>query len=125
MSNWDVYLDQRTRYLEKARAAAFLDAVFFIDHYNSYVQMWEPAPEPPQITPAEVFETLDQSQYLDALTRARQLRAAGTNVGAAFFRYSHAQRTYEDELVHLRVSNPGFADECYDLVSQAGIIAMR
>ena len=125
MSNLDLYLEERQRYVQKAKAASFLDAVFLIVFYNRDVKRWGPPPKPDDIEPTEVFEEMQDNRYQDALTRSHRLLSASTEVGAAFFRYQHAKLTYEEQLTRFKASNPGFSEECYSLAASSGIRDMR
>jgi hypothetical protein len=125
MSNWDLYLEERQRYVQRAKAAAFLDAVFLIIFYNRDAKRWGPPPKPADIESHEVFEEVQDEQYQDALKRSQRLLSGGTDVGAAYFRYPHATLTYEEQLAQFEASNPGFSKECYSLAAQSGIRDMR
>jgi hypothetical protein len=118
-------LEERARYVQRAKAAEFLDAVFLLNFYNRDVKRWGPPPKPKDIEPCEVFGQVNEEQYRSALKRAQDLLAQASNVGAAFFKYADAARSYEEELNQFKASNPGFSEESYSLAASCGIRDMR
>ncbi len=116
---------ERASFVEEARRAAFLDAVFLIHHANTYRQRWWPYPRPPEITPEEIFGSFDRHEFEEALGKARKLSSDAAYTGMAYFRYEHVKHTYAQARRLLRAEHPGFSERSYELATSAAITDMR
>lgn len=115
----------RAEYIAKAESAeSFKDAVFFIHYYNREIKRWGPRPKPNDISPSEVFESIDEEEYENTLKIVTDLLSRTAYVGAAFHRYEGAS-SYEEALERMRTEYPGFSDEAYSKVSGKSATAMR
>jgi hypothetical protein len=117
-------IDLREKYIKMAKSAAFQDAVFLISYYNNHVKNIGPKPRLDNIEPKEIFKQFDNTDFNNAMLNAGRLLYQTTYVGTAFFNYPGSQ-TYESALVRMKNENPGFSENCYDLVVSMNIKAMR
>lgn len=119
--------DQKVRddYLQRAKCAPFLDAVFLIHYYSAHQLRWGAGPKPPAIEPGEVFDEMNMQRYREALSLVWRMWNDSTQVGLAFFGYSDAKHSYEEEMVLFVERNPGFSDRSYSLAAQAALIDLR
>ena len=114
-------MEKRSEYLEKARKADFLDAVFYITYYNRYIK---PIKKPIDIEPQEIFDDVNEDEYQVAFQRSEKLLDASAYVGMAFHKYSGSE-PYEDAFKRMKTENPGFDERCYDIAASQSILSMR
>lgn len=112
---------ERASFVAEACHAAFPEAVFLVHHYNTRARRRAPEPEPPEVTPEEVFGTFDRERYADALAKARKLSEDAAYVGMAYFKYQGVKHAYAQTRARLRRKNPGFAERSYELATDAAI----
>jgi hypothetical protein len=113
----------RQKYLEKAKTADFLNAVFFIAYYNTCINSGRP-PKLTDIEPQEVFEKYNANEYATALARAKALLNKIDYIGAAAHKYPGLE-PYQEAFAKMKNENPGFTGECYDLVVNEGLQKLR
>lgn len=119
----EYHVKARQKYLEKAKASDFLNAVFFIVYYNTCVNLGRP-PKTTNIEPQEVFKKYDTNEYATALKKAKTLLNQTDYIGKAAHKYPGSE-PYEEAFTKMKNENPGFSKECYDLVVHEGLVKLR
>ncbi len=104
-------LKERESYVQRAKAAQLLDAVFLVHYYNAWRQKWGPPPK--------------QGQYADTLRLAQRMLDEASHVAMAMLKYPQAARSAEEEMQRFKNNNPGFSEESYTLAVSAAVIAFR
>jgi len=116
----------RNIYIEKAKFQFeqknnFLSAVFFIDTYNQFIHF---QPNAVPISPNEIFLEFEESEYIKALEKSRDLLTKTAYVGAAIWNYNDSM-TVEGAKERMRTEYPGFSEECYKAAESHSMQQMR
>ncbi len=109
MSNLESYHAERNRYIERAKNAHFLDAIFWMGYYNLHRKppSWHNI-DCEDINPEDVFASYDPEQYHDA--KQKSLNLLRTHSGDIV---QNDYNLYGEVLEQLKRETPGFSDECY------------
>jgi hypothetical protein len=119
-------LAEREGYVDEAKQAEYLDAVFLIRYYNAHRLRWGPPPKPPEIDPVEVFGVrFDRAKFSDGVDRVDGLLRDATAVAMAEFGYPEATRTADEEMRLLKQRYSGFSDRAFEHALHSASVAMR
>ncbi len=122
MNNVDTFiLESRARAVSSARNSALLDAALLIVNFNESVNLCR---EASAIEPQEIFKSFDSESLEEALHRARLLLFHTAHVGASYHRYPGAP-PFEQAVMTMKTSHPGFSESSYQLVIAKNAIGMR
>lgn len=114
---------ERNNYLERASGAGVLDATFYATYYNEckFGDLFGCPIDPRSVSP-------EASEYElgSAIYRSNRLyHGQNAYVGAAFFKDPGETLTFEEAVEKLKLDNPGFCEDVYQLVIHDNIRGMR
>lgn len=116
----DWVLKSREHNKNKALKHNFLDAMFFVEHFNTtgHGNYFERP-----LTATDIFPDANTKETELALERARNLQhGQNAYVGAAFF---ESPQAFDKAVKNLKGSHPGFCDDVYETVIHDNIRGMR
>lgn len=123
LSQYDI--DSRNKYLEEAKSLDFLNAVFCIYFYNKDVKRWGPKPKPEDISPNEVFENYNQTEFDQAIEKCVKLIRDGRKLGDLALDKGLDEQKYQQENESYKRNNVGFNQKNLGRAFNSGMRDMR